>query len=41
MDAKKLKEILDEHHLWLYKKGGARANLAGADLSCANLTGPT
>lgn len=39
MDAKKLKEILDKHHLWLYKKGGARANLAGADLMHVDLSG--
>ena len=37
-----LKKILEEHLLWLNRKGGSRANLSGADLSgadlrCANL----
>ncbi len=33
-----LKEILDKHRKWLYEDGGSRANLSGADLSCANLS---
>ena len=37
-----LKKILEEHLLWLNRKGGSRANLcdadlSGADLRCANL----
>lgn len=35
----KLKKILDDHKLWLTKKGGVRANLRGADLRGANLRG--
>jgi len=38
MEASKLKEILDQHQLWLAAKGGSRANLNGANLSGANLT---
>jgi hypothetical protein len=34
-----LKKILDEHLLWLNGEGGSRADLRGADLSCANLRG--
>ena len=34
-----LKKILDEHLLWLNGEGGSRADLRGADLSCANLSG--
>jgi uncharacterized protein YjbI with pentapeptide repeats len=37
MEASKLKEILEQHKLWLDGKGGSRANLYGADLSFANL----
>jgi len=41
MDASKLKEILEQHKLWIETRGkqGTRANLEGADLSGANLTG--
>ncbi len=49
MEASKLKEILDQHQLWLAAKGGQRANLKGAflynailyntNLKDANLTG--
>jgi len=43
MEASKLKEILDQHQLWLAAKGGSRANLCvanlqGADLSRADLS---
>jgi len=37
MEASKLKEILDQHQLWLDGKGGKRANLEGANLKDANL----
>jgi len=41
MEASELKEILDQHKLWLSTsgQGGQRANLSGADLYCADLTG--
>jgi hypothetical protein len=39
MDASELKEILDQHQLWLAAKGGSRADLTGADLTGADLTG--
>ena len=44
MEASKLKEILDQHRLWLNGKGGKcanlkRANLEGADLRRASLNG--
>lgn len=39
MDAEKLKTILAEHAKWLAGKGGCRANLDGADLRDANLSG--
>jgi Pentapeptide repeats (8 copies) len=39
MEASKLKEILDQHQLWLAAKGGSRADLEGADLRGANLEG--
>ena len=39
MEASKLKEILDQHRLWLNGKGGKRANLKDADLRGANLRG--
>jgi hypothetical protein len=39
MEASKLKEILDQHRLWLAGNGGKRAYLSGADLHGANLTG--
>jgi uncharacterized protein YjbI with pentapeptide repeats len=35
----KLDRILADHKLWLRGSGGARANLAGADLTGANLAG--
>ena len=38
MDASKLKEILEQHKLWIDGKGGKRANLTGANLTDANLT---
>jgi Pentapeptide repeats (8 copies) len=37
MEASELKEILDQHQLWLAAKGGIRANLTGANLSGAYL----
>ena len=44
MKPSELKEILDQHQLWIDGKGGQRANLedanlSGADLFCADLTG--
>jgi len=43
MQASELKEILDQHKLWIAAKGGSRAdltdaNLTGANLSLANLS---
>ena len=38
MKSSELKEILEQHKLWLDGKGGSRANLSGADLTGANLT---
>jgi len=37
MEASELKEILEQHRLWLAGKGGSRANFYGADLWSANL----
>ncbi len=37
MEASKLKEILDQHQLWINGKGGSRADLKDADLRGANL----
>ena len=34
-----LKQILDDHRLWLDGKGGKRANLSGADLRAVDLSG--
>ena len=39
MEASELKEILDQHRLWIDGKGGSRADLRGANLSGANLRG--
>jgi hypothetical protein len=39
MEASKLKQVLDQHKLWLDGKGGERANLTGAKLYGATLTG--
>ena len=39
MEPSKLKEILDQHKLWLDGRGGKRADLGGANLTGANLTG--
>ena len=39
MEPSKLKEILEQHKLWIVGKGGKRANLTGANLTGANLTG--
>ena len=41
MDASELKEILDQHKLWVETNGmqGERANLRCANLRCANLGG--
>jgi len=39
MEASELKEILDQHKLWLDGNGGSRANLEGANLEGANLEG--
>jgi len=37
MEASELKEILDQHKLWIAAKGGSRADLKDADLRGANL----
>ena len=37
MDASELKEILDQHKLWIDGKGGSRADLTGANLYGADL----
>ena len=37
MNPQELKEVLDQHKLWLKGKGGRRADLSGADLSGADL----
>jgi len=37
MEASELKEILDQHKLWLDRNGGSRADLTGANLRGANL----
>ena len=37
MNSKELRQILDDHRLWLANEGGERANLSGADLPRANL----
>ena len=41
MNAEKLKKILTDHKVWLEsgKRRGKRADLSGADLNCADLTG--
>jgi hypothetical protein len=39
MEASELKEILDQHELWIDGKGGSCADLTGADLRSADLTG--
>ena len=39
MEASKLKEILDQHKLWVDGKGGKRALLEGANLGGADLQG--
>jgi len=39
MEQSRLKEILDQHQLWLAAKGGSRADLKDADLRGANLEG--
>ena len=39
MNADELKKVLDSHRKWMNNDGGERANLRGADLSDANLTG--
>ena len=39
MEKSKLKEILEQHRLWIDGKGGKCANLEYANLSRANLTG--
>ena len=39
MEQSKLKEILEQHKLWVDGKGGKCANLGGAILTGANLTG--
>ena len=39
MEQTELKEILDQHRLWIDGKGGCRANLMGANLEDADLTG--
>ena len=37
MNSKELRQILDDHRLWLANEGGERADLSGADLPRANL----
>ena len=37
MNSKELRQILDDHRLWLANEGGERADLSGADLRRANL----
>ncbi len=37
MEKEKLEKILENHKLWLEGKGGARADLRGANLQWANL----
>ena len=39
MEASKLKEILEQHRLWVDGKGGRRANLGYADFTGADLNG--
>jgi hypothetical protein len=39
MKASELNEILEQHQLWLYGKGGKCANLTGANLNRADLMG--
>jgi hypothetical protein len=39
MEKEKLQQILYNHKLWLYNKGGERANLQCVDLQDANLRG--
>jgi hypothetical protein len=39
MEASKLKDILEQHKLWIDGKGGKRADLTGANLRGADLTG--
>ena len=39
MEASELKEILDQHQLWIDGKGGSRANLCGSNLRDADLGG--
>jgi len=39
MEASELKEILDQHKLWIDGKGGQRANLRSANLEGADLGG--
>ena len=39
MTKDELKSILEQHWLWVGGNGGKRADLQGANLSCANLQG--
>ena len=39
INGKTLQQILEIHKVWLEKKGGERADLSFADLSCADLRG--
>ena len=39
MSNEELKEILDNHKLWINGEGGCRADLSGANLSRADLSG--
>jgi len=39
MTNEEIAAVLAEHKLWVKESGGKRANLRGADLSCANLFG--
>jgi len=38
INGRQLSEILEAHKLWLYNKGGERADLSSADLSSADLS---
>ena len=37
MTTKELKEVLEQHKLWIEDKGGKRADFKNANLECADL----
>ena len=39
MDKNEIREVLEQHQLWLEHKGGKRADLSRANLSCTSLSG--